>query len=251
MKVPSGWLESKFVVHPGTGVLRASRNPYEVCIDSRLVTDRIGAFYTRAIQEHAHGKLLDLGCGRAPLLNYYAGFVESATLVDWGNSFHENPMLDLVADLNLPLDLNSDYFDTVILSDVLEHIAEPQTLMGEISRVLRFNGGVLLLTVPFFYPIHEEPFDFQRYTNFSLARMCSKAGLEVIDISPIGGLPEIIIDITSKISRQLPFVGRGIAAVVQALGSFILKRRIVRHVSERTATRFPLGYSLVAVKSND
>ena len=249
MKVPSGWTESKFVAHPGTGVLRGSRNPYEVCIGSRLVTDRVGAFFTRSIPNHAHGRLLDLGCGRAPLLGYYASFVETVTLVDWGNSFHVNPMLDLVADLNRPLNLTSDSFDTVILSDVLEHIAEPHELMREISRVLRSDGGVLLLSVPFFYPIHEEPFDFQRYTNYALTRMCTNAGLVVIDISPIGGLPEILVDITSKISHQLPFAGRSIAALVQAAGSWVLKRRIVRSASERSSARFPLGYSLVAVKT--
>jgi len=195
---------------------------------------------------------LDLGCGRAPLLGYYAEFVEKATLVDWENSFHTNPLLDLVADLNKPLQLDDETFDTVLLSDVLEHIAEPQNLLNEISRALNSNGGVLLLNVPFFYPIHEEPFDFHRYTRFSLERMCATAGLTVLEISPIGGLPEILIDIASKSAvlafRRLPFLGSGLATLFQTTGSWVMKLRLSRYASVRTAERYPLGYALVAIK---
>ena len=248
MRVPREWNESKFLVHPRTGVLRGSRNPSGLSTGSRLVTDRIAAFYTRAIRDHAHGNLLDLGCGKAPLLGYYAGFVDSATLVDWENSLHENPLLDLVADLNKPLQLGDESYDTVILSDVLEHIAEPQALLSEISRILRSDGSVLLLNVPFYCPIHEEPFDFYRFTRFSLARMCTAVGLEILDISPMGGVPEILTDITSKLLQHLPLVGQGLAALVQATGAWLTKFGPGRYVSARTAERFPLGYTLVAVK---
>jgi len=248
VRVPSGWHETKFNADPRSGVLRGSRNRFELAAGSRLVTDLSAAFYTRAIRERAHGHLLDLGCGRAPLLGYYARFVEKATLVDWGNSLHENSLLDVVADLNQPLQLDDESYDTVILSDVLEHIAEPQALLSEVSRVLRSNGGVLLLNVPFYYPIHEEPFDFYRYTRFSLVRMCEAAGLEVVDVSPTGGLPEILIDIASKILQQFPILGRGLAALVQSTGAWFLKFGPGRYLSARTSERFPLGYALIAVK---
>ena len=145
---------------------------------------------------------MDLGCGKAPLLGYYARFVDGATLIDWGNSLHENSLLDLVADLNEPLKLPGETYDTVILSDVLEHIVDPQALLREINRVLRSGGGVLLLNVPFYCPIHEEPFDFYRFTRWSLARMCADVGLDVLEISPMGGVPEILTDIYSKPSSN-------------------------------------------------
>ena len=248
MRVPDGWRESKYLVHPRTGVLRGSRSPSELSIGSRLVTDRIAAFFSRAIRDHAHGNLLDLGCGKAPLLGYYAGFVERATLVDWGNSPHENSLLDLEADLNKPLQLDDDSYDTVILSDVLEHIAEPQTLLSEIGRILRSDGGVLLLSVPFYCPIHEDPFDFYRFTRFALDGMCTVAGLEIVDISTTGGAPEILTDIASKLLLQLPLVGQCLAAVVQSTGAWLTQFGPGRYVSARTAERFPLGYTLVAVK---
>jgi len=254
VRIPSEWHESKFVADPRTGELRGSRNPSELSAGSRLIGDRIAAFYSTAIRTHAHGHLLDLGCGRAPLLGYYSQFVDKATLVDWENSLHNNPLLDLVADLNKPLRFDDETFDTVLLSDVLEHIAEPQNLLGEISRTLKSNDGLLLLNVPFFYPIHEEPFDFHRYTRFSLERMCAAAGLTVLEVTPIGGLPEILIDIASKSAlntfRRLPFLGRGLAALFQSTGSWVLNLRIGMKASVRTADQYPLGYTLVAVKQS-
>jgi len=231
--------------------LRGSKNRNELGVGSRLVSNRIADFYTRAVREHARGRLLDLGCGKAPLLGYYAQFVENSTLVDWGNSMHENPILDLVADLNEPLALSDEAFDTVILSDVLEHIAEPQALLREISRVLSSDGGVLLLNVPFFYPIHEEPFDYYRYTEFSLARMCSSVGLQVREIAPLGGLPEILIDLFGKILQRMPFIGPSVAAVIQTTGEWITGRGLGKFASDRSAKHFPLGYTLIAVKQSD
>ncbi|MFM8856777.1 MAG: class I SAM-dependent methyltransferase [Actinomycetota bacterium] len=251
MRVPAEWQESKFAVDPRSGALRASRSAARLAASSRLVTDRAGAFYTQAIPEHAHGDLLDLGCGSAPMLGYYAKFVQNVTLVDWANSLHENPLLDIIADLNKPLELRDEAFDTVILSDVLEHIAEPQALLGEVARILKSDGGVLLLNVPFYYPSHEDPFDFYRYTRYSLARLCAAAGLEVVNIPPLGGLPEILIDLTSKILQQLPYLGQGLAAVVQNAGSWLVKYGPGRYASDRTANRFPLGYSLIAVKRRE
>lgn len=247
MRVPGRWQESKFVVSSRTGGLRGSRVPTTLGVSSRLITDRIGGFYSRAIREFAHGDLLDLGCGRAPLLGYYSNFVDSATLVDWGNSMHPNPLLDLVADLNGSLPLGDQSFDTVLLSDVLEHIAEPQSLIGEVSRVLR-PGGILLLNVPFYYPIHEEPFDFFRFTRFALERMCTIAGLRVIEVSSIGGLPDVLLDLHAKLLQRVPLVGPGLAALVQASGGWLLRFGPGRFATARTAEHFPLGYSLVAAK---
>jgi len=48
------------------------------------------------------------------------------------------------------LPFNENEFDTVILSDVLEHLPTPENIINEIYRVLAKNGK-LLLNVPFLY----------------------------------------------------------------------------------------------------
>lgn len=54
-------------------------------------------------------------------------------------------------------------FDTVLLLEVLEHVADAQAVLAEIARVLK-PGAVLLISVPFLYPIHDAPHDYLRFT---------------------------------------------------------------------------------------
>ncbi|MBW6482221.1 MAG: class I SAM-dependent methyltransferase [Vicingaceae bacterium] len=57
-------------------------------------------------------------------------------------------------DINQPLPIENEIFDTVILSDVLKHIRKPEELIAEIHRIMKPNGK-FMLNVPFFYWLHE------------------------------------------------------------------------------------------------
>jgi hypothetical protein len=63
------WKASKYVRKNGR--LIASRDPKEVGISSRLITDRIAECYDANLKLHAKGRLLDLGCGKVPLYDAY------------------------------------------------------------------------------------------------------------------------------------------------------------------------------------
>ena len=51
----------------------------------------------------------------------------------------------------------------VIGLEVFEHIKYPNKAVNEIYRLLKPNGN-FLMSVPFMFPIHDEPYDFQRWT---------------------------------------------------------------------------------------
>lgn len=76
-------------------------------------------------------------------------------------------------------------FDGVICLEVLEHVPDPAMVMAEISRVLK-SGGRAWISMPFLYPLHDAPFDFQRYTAFGLGRDANRAGLEVVRLHRSG-----------------------------------------------------------------
>jgi len=76
------------------------------------------------------------------------------------------------------LPLGDACIDTVLFLEVAEHLAEPDCAFAEIARVIR-PGGLLLMSVPFLYPIHDAPHDFQRYTEHGLTRRLEMAGLRV------------------------------------------------------------------------
>ncbi|RNF84271.1 class I SAM-dependent methyltransferase [Montanilutibacter psychrotolerans] len=70
-------------------------------------------------------------------------------------------------------------FDGVICLEVLEHVAAPATVAAEIARVLK-PGGTAWISMPFLYPLHDAPYDYQRYTEFGLRRDLSGAGMDVV-----------------------------------------------------------------------
>jgi len=65
-----------------------------------------------------------------------------------------------------------------LCNQVLEHVFNPDEFIQEINRVLR-HGGVILLTVPFIWDEHEQPFDYARYSSFGLKALIEKKGFQI------------------------------------------------------------------------
>jgi SAM-dependent methyltransferase len=71
------------------------------------------------------------------------------------------------------LPIKSEAIDTALLLDVLEHLPNPDSCIEEIWRVLR-PGGRLVLQTPFLYPLHDEPFDYTRFTIHGLRDLAKR-----------------------------------------------------------------------------
>jgi SAM-dependent methyltransferase len=240
MRDPEAWVPTKFEKDPSAG-WHANRN--EVPITSRLIGDIAAAAYAAAIENHASGRLADLGCGRVPLYGMYRDKVTDVACIDWPASLHGSLHIDIFADLNMPLQLEPDSFDTVIASDVIEHLHNPRALFSSSYRVLR-RGGKLIIGVPFLYWIHEEPQDFHRYTRFALEKMTSDAGLVVISLASFAGAPEVLADLLIKTLASRPLLAR----VAYVLTRAVLSLPRVKGLSSRTREAMPMGYLLVAQK---
>lgn len=243
MRDADRWSPSKYELHRGGW--RGSRDARALGVASRLNADRVVACYAEHLPRHARGALVDLGCGTVPLYALYRDCVESVTCVDWTQSPHGARHLDLAADLAQPLPLPDAAFDTVILSDVLEHVPEPRHLWSEMARLLR-PGGCVLLNVPFLYGLHELPHDYGRYTRFALQRMAEQAGFEVERLVATGGSLHVLADLMAKHAAQVPAVGVPIAIVLQTLVGWTDAFTWARRFAALSAERFPLGYFMVA-----
>lgn len=71
--------------------------------------------------------------------------------------------------------------DNIVCLQVVEHLHDPSGSLREMQRVLK-PGGRAWLSIPFVYPIHNEPFDFQRYTEYGLRREAADAGFDWVSI---------------------------------------------------------------------
>jgi SAM-dependent methyltransferase len=241
MRNESQWNPSKFVFQNERW--RASRDPREVAIGSRIIADLMCNAYVAAIEEHASGRLVDLGCGKVPLYAVYRSRVSDIVCVDWPNSLHGTSHLDFEADLNERLPFPDASFDTILSTDVIEHIWDQGVAWAEIGRIIR-PGGKVIIGTPFMYWIHEEPHDYFRLTPYSLRAACKQAGLEVLYLKRVGGAPEIICDISAKVAASVhPYVGRATSATLARL----LRFRLIQRISQRMP-QFTLAHLLVACR---
>lgn len=226
---------------------RASLDPAEVTPGSRPMGDWLIAAYETAILEHARGALADIGCGKFPYYGIYRDRTTSVFGVDWPNSLHDNSHVDAYCDLNERIDLPDASVDTVLCTDVLEHIYQPERLWSEMARILRYRGKAIIGT-PFYYWIHEAPHDYYRYTRFALERHARDAGLAIVSLEPVGGLPQILTDVLCKAFQQRRST-KPLASLVYGAMRLAARSSAVRRYSHASAQNFPLAYITVVVKS--
>ena len=131
---------------------------------------------------YAKGKLLDIGCGNKPYQNYFSN-VHSYTGCDIVQS--SGNLVDHICPAN-QLCFEDDSFDTVFSTQVIEHVSDFHGMISEAYRVLK-PGGYAIFTAPFSWELHEEPYDFFRYSKYGLRDSFAKHGFEIVNIKPNGG----------------------------------------------------------------
>jgi len=72
-------------------------------------------------------------------------------------------------DITRPLEIENK-FDLVICTSVLEHIFEMNLAVENLKKLVKKEGH-LFISVPFIYPLHDEPADYWRFTEHSLKKL--------------------------------------------------------------------------------
>ena len=155
--------------------------PWSILINPFFIIRR-GIY--QGIQKHASsmkGDVLDFGCGSKPYEHLFLN-AKSYVGVDIEKSGHnhENSKIDYFYD-GRSLPFKESEFDAVVSFEVLHHLFNLSEITKEIHRVIK-PGGNLLITIPFAWDEHEQPFDFARYTSFGITSLIEEAGFHVISV---------------------------------------------------------------------
>jgi SAM-dependent methyltransferase len=184
----------------------------------------------RWVAPQARGRLLDVGCGEKPYETLFRPYVTEYIGVEYRETFELTAAAARAADTapktgpeksgpdvyysgdRLPFPDRS--FDTVLSVQVLEHTPRPGQLVAEMGRVLA-DDGLLILSVPFQFRLHEEPHDYFRYTPHGLRQLCADAGLEVTHVEQQGSLWSLL---GHKLNTYLAFRVALMGGLAQGLG---------------------------------
>ena len=124
-----------------------------------------------------NGAILDVGCGSKP----YRELFDAKEYVGLEIDSYANRVKG-VADCYYDgkiFPFNNLQFDSILCNQVFEHVFNPNEFIEEISRVLK-PSGKLLLSVPFVWDEHEQPYDYARYSSFALKEILESNGFKVL-----------------------------------------------------------------------
>lgn len=140
---------------------------------------------SKRAKQYLRGRLLDIGCGMKQYHDVLAPLVDEHIGLDHVDTPHDLSKADIVGSAyEIPED--SESFDSVLCTEVLEHLEEPAKAIRECHRVLKPNGYAVY-TNPFIWHLHEEPRDFFRYSKHGLRYLFENNGFDVVEISPLNG----------------------------------------------------------------
>ena len=135
------------------------------------------------LKKYCKGKLLDIGCGNKPYQSLIKNQIEEYIGSDIvQSSEHCVDVLSPATSIPLP----DSSFDTIISTQTIEHVAEHQSLVNEAYRLLK-SGGYFIVSGPMYWPLHEEPYDFFRFTKYGFIHVLTKAGFSLTEENANGG----------------------------------------------------------------
>lgn len=203
--------------------------------------------------------VLDVGAGDCPYKCILAEFDYRST--DFASTeYHRYQEIDYICQAD-DIPVSDGSFDAIVCTEVLEHVPDPKNVLIEFNRVLKSDGS-LFLTAPLIIQLHEEPYDFFRYTPYAYTNMLKESGFEIEFITAKGGWIACLANALREMSLKSPRTIKGlflysfvflplfsVPMLAVRILPFHLFARLDKHLDK--AQKFTAGFALHARKIKD
>jgi len=115
---------------------------------------------------------------------------------------NHNP--DLVIDVtDMRSQIKDHSIDVVNAIELFEHVNQTKKGLKECHRILKDNGA-FVIAAPFLYPVHADPFDYQRWTQDKWEDELKAVGFEIQSVEVIGYFFTIYADMIKTSFKLIP-----------------------------------------------
>jgi SAM-dependent methyltransferase len=111
---------------------------------------------------------------------------------------------DLVLDVSNMSQVKDESIDVVNALELFEHVEKIDKGLSECYRVLK-KEGKMLISVPFLYQIHGDPYDFQRWTEAKWKKELKRVGFRIEKFIIMGMFFTVLGDMLKKLIKLLPW----------------------------------------------
>ncbi|MBC5863654.1 class I SAM-dependent methyltransferase [Flavobacterium turcicum] len=175
-----------------------------------------------------HGKVLDLACGVMPYKEYLLNqkITEYIGMDLEPTEYHHHVKPDIIWD-GKTISIEDNSVDFVIATEFLEHYFDTASILQEIKRVLK-PGGIFFFTVPSIWPLHEAPYDYHRFSPFTLEENFKRTEFSNWQVKPLGGFDyHLAVSLALWYDNNLSINKR---KLIKPFLSFVLKKLMKKDI---------------------
>ena len=195
-------------------------------------------------------KAVDVGCGGQP----FRALLEQVGYSYCGVDVNPDggPEVDVVcaADEAIPEELRRrGPFDFLLCTEVVEHVADWYSAFANFGELLA-PGGRALLTAPFMYQLHEEPYDFFRPTLHAIDYYARRVGLQPLYRQAAGDAWDALgtmLGTCKFLPSSARFRDRVVAKAIRVASQVVFRAVLRGKLQARVRAEAPLYLSNVVV----
>ncbi len=153
--------------------------------------------------------MIDIGCGDKPYQDLFHNVIKYEG-IEIETSVHTTIKANYVYD-GVTFPFKNESYDSIVLNEVIEHVFNPDVLRQEINRIMKLDGK-MMITLPFVWDEHEQPYDYARYSSFGITHLLQKNGfnVEILEKScpNFGVIFQLVNGYIYKVTKKFPTMFR-------------------------------------------
>lgn len=154
---------------------------------------------------------------------------------------------DIILDVCDMRGIENESIDVVNALELFEHVKDPEKGLRECFRVLKKEGHIII-SMPFLYPVHADPYDFQRWTAHKWEQELRLLGLDIETITPMGRCFSVLGDLFKSINLSFGWVKYIGFLFYPIMDGIVSLDNLSSVVSHKTLGKYTTGYFIIAKK---
>jgi len=155
---------------------------------------------------------------------------------------------DIVLDVCNMKSVKDESIDVINATELFEHVENPEKGLRECYRVLK-KEGVMIFSVPFLYPIHSDPYDFQRWTEDKWTKVLKDTGFKIEKFKIMGRYFIVLGDMIKIFIKSMPRFLRWILYLSYPLFDLVIKLDDLKSIKNHSRLgKFHGGYFIILRK---